>query len=227
MLFDIHNHTTFSRDAADKPEDIIKNAAANHYDTVGISDHNYYITGRYDEYRQEIYGLKEKYRGIIRVLCGMEVSHIQPDGICPADLSEFDYCLYEYFSPEITLTELSKIRKKYECPFGIAHFDLYEAGLREGVDAARLLAENDIFWELNVNHDRAHHYRTLEYVQRFTESPELAGHAKECGLRISVGYDTHILEDYEAHRVVSACEFLKSNHIQVPEFVKSKIRQQL
>lgn len=225
MLFDIHNHTTFSRDAADKPEDIIKNAAANHYDAVGISDHNYYITGRYDEYRQEINGLKEKYRDVIRVLCGMEVSHIHPDGISPADLSEFDYCLYEYFSPEITLTELSKIRKKYACPFGIAHFDLFEAGRREGVDAARLLAGNDIFWELNVNHDRAHQYRTLEYVQRFTESPELAGHAKKCGLRVSVGYDTHILEDYKAQRVVSACEFLKNNQIQVPEFVTGRNRQ--
>lgn len=222
MLFDIHNHSSFSRDAVDLPEDIIKNAIDNGYDAVGITDHNYWITGRYDEYRTAITELKRKYSDRINILCGMEVSYINPDGIKPADLKLFDYCLYEYFSPHISLIEMTEIRQKYGCPFGLAHFDIFTAGETEDVDAASLLAENNIFWELNVNHDRAHHYRILEYVQSFMDSPGLIQHVKDCALRISVGYDTHILADYEAERVISTCEFLKSNKILLPEFIINK-----
>ncbi len=114
---------------------------------------------------------------------------------------------------------MTKIRHKYDCPFGLAHFDIFTAGEREGVDAVRLLAENNIFWELNVNHDRAHNYRTLEYVRRFMESPALVKHVKDCALRVSVGYDTHIHADYEAKRVISTYEFLKNNKILLPELI--------
>jgi len=152
----------------------------------------------------------------------MEVSYINPDGIKPADLKFFDYCLYEYFSPQLSLIEMTEIRQKYECPFGLAHFDIFAAGEREGVNAVRLLAENNIFWELNVNHDRAHNYRILEYVRCFMESPALVKNVKDCALRVSVGYDTHILADYEADRVISTCEFLKNNKILTPEFIINK-----
>jgi histidinol phosphatase-like PHP family hydrolase len=201
------------------PEKIIENALSNGYDAVGISDHNYWITGRYTEYRDSIERLKTKYAGKIKVFCGMEVSYLKPDGVTPQDLAAFDYCLFEYFSPHITLMEMAEYRRKFDIPFGLPHFDIITAGEKEGVDAVRLLAENDIFWELNVNHDRAHHYRTLDYVKRFMESPSLVTHAKECGLRVSIGYDTHILEDYDASRVISACRFLEENDIKIPGFL--------
>ena len=88
---DLHVHSAFS-DGHDTPEDIVLEALSLGMDTIGFSDHSYtepdsectLSLPRYAEYTDEIARLKEKYRGRIRVLCGMEQdleSSPPPDGL--------------------------------------------------------------------------------------------------------------------------------------------------
>ena len=42
-LHDLHNHTTFSYDGSNTPEEIIENAIANGIECVGITDHQFSI----------------------------------------------------------------------------------------------------------------------------------------------------------------------------------------
>ncbi len=79
IAFDLHTHTSFS-DGADSPEEMIEAALARGLVCLGISDHSYTSFDlepcvpkeRLEERRQAVAALKEKYRGRIRVLCGIE-----------------------------------------------------------------------------------------------------------------------------------------------------------
>lgn len=92
---DRHIHTTFS-DGAATPEEMVLAAIRLGMDTVGISDHSYtsFDPGYCMEkdalpaYRTEIARLKEKYRGRITVLCGIEQDYY---GDIPAE--GFDYVI--------------------------------------------------------------------------------------------------------------------------------------
>ena len=77
--FDLHVHSTFS-DGADEPETIVLKAIELGFSRIGISDHSY-VKGAEEwcmkadalpAYKAEISRLKEKYRGKIEVLCGIE-----------------------------------------------------------------------------------------------------------------------------------------------------------
>ena len=78
-MTDLHVHTRFS-DGADAPEEIVRAAIARGMETVGFSDHSplpfpcdWCMTGEGAEaYRAEVTALKEKYRGRIRILLGVE-----------------------------------------------------------------------------------------------------------------------------------------------------------
>lgn len=79
ILEDFHLHTTFS-DGKNTPEEMIRAALDMGMKRIGISDHaptpcgeSYCIArDRVTEYRETIGALKEKYRGKIDVLCGIE-----------------------------------------------------------------------------------------------------------------------------------------------------------
>lgn len=76
---DLHTHTTFS-DGKNTPEEMVLAAVAAGLDTIGISDHSYTAIDesycikkeQISAYVAEISALKEKYRGKIEVLCGIE-----------------------------------------------------------------------------------------------------------------------------------------------------------
>ena len=76
---DFHIHSTFS-DGKNTPEEIILSAIEKGMDTIGFSDHSYTF---FDEsyciskenlqnYQNEIRALAQKYKGKIKVLCGIE-----------------------------------------------------------------------------------------------------------------------------------------------------------
>lgn len=78
-LFDLHTHTDFS-DGANTPEEMVEAALKGGMTCLGISDHGY---APYDTdccmtepdgkaYRAAIAGLREKYAGRLRILCGVE-----------------------------------------------------------------------------------------------------------------------------------------------------------
>ena len=92
---DYHVHTTFS-DGKSTPEEVVRAAIAMGLTELGFSDHAY--TGfdrsccipeeRIEEYKRTISALKEKYRGQIRILCGIE-----QDYYSETDTAGYDYVI--------------------------------------------------------------------------------------------------------------------------------------
>ena len=90
-MFDLHMHTVWS-DGKNTPEEMVREAIRKGLETVGISDHS---SGdpcgmKLEEnaaYKAEIAGLKEKYAGQIRVLCGLERDFLTDD------FTEYDYTI--------------------------------------------------------------------------------------------------------------------------------------
>ena len=61
---------------------------------------------------------------------------------------------------------------------------------------------------MNVNLDTIHNGHEHAYVLRFFESPEEQEIIRKSGVRVSVGFDGHRIEDYKPERIRHYC-----NHI--------------
>lgn len=234
MIQDLHSHTYYSFCGKDRPEEIVEAAIAGGIELFGISDHAHGVgNARHDVYKsadpaiREDYGrtllryfdhislIKEKYADRIRVLCGIEVSTRQSTPRVPlpasADISFFDYCIIEDLDDPTSLTGGDPVAfaARCGCPMGVAHTDLFAHIKARGEDPFRFcqrMAKAGVFWELNVNLDSIHHYREHEYVAEFLENEEQQAIVRESGLRLSVGFDGHRVEDYRPGRVQDACE---------------------
>jgi len=94
-LQNLHTHTVYC-DGKNTPEEMILAAMAKGFEAIGFSGHahmfyanNYHMSPKGTvEYRREIYALKEKYAGKIRVYCGLEY-----DLYCNEDVSEYEYLI--------------------------------------------------------------------------------------------------------------------------------------
>lgn len=92
---DLHMHTFFC-DGKDSPEDMVLSAIGKGLDCVGICAHSHTSFDesfcleleRYGEFQAEISRLKEKYKGKIEVLCGVE-----QDLYSEAPTDGFDYVI--------------------------------------------------------------------------------------------------------------------------------------
>ena len=169
-------------------------------------------------YYDHINLVREKYADRIRVLCGIEVATYNhkraplPDGI---DISHFDYCLIEHIDRldgeerSVAGGDLFAFAERCACPAGVAHTDLFAFIDRIGEDPYRYLkrmAEQNIFWEMNVSYDSIHHYREHAYMLEFFKNKEQQAIVRESGVRLSVGFDGHRVKDYAPHRIRTACE---------------------
>ncbi len=94
-LYDLHTHTTYS-DGENTPEEMVQRAIEMGLTKIGFSDHSYTSFEDYycltpqstEEYKAEINALKEKYKGKIEILCGIEqdcYTDLEPKG--------FDYII--------------------------------------------------------------------------------------------------------------------------------------
>jgi len=235
MIQDLHSHTYYSFCGQDSPEAIVEAAIAGGIELFGICDHNNGVAfGRFDarqapeeivpnvprprsfqRYFDHINLIREKYAGKIRVLRGIEVATTEavrkialPEG---EDISFFDYCLIEHLDGEASITrgDLFAFAKRCGTPaVGIAHTDLFTFFERRGEDPRRCfgrMAEENIFWEMNVSYDSTHGYRQHEYMLRFFEDPKQQAIVRESGVRLSVGFDGHKVEDYLPGRVADYC----------------------
>ena len=68
------------------------------------------------------------------------------------------------------------------------------------------MAENDIFWEMNVNLDTIHKGNVHKYMLRFFEDEEQQRIIRESGVRLSVGFDGHRIYDYKPQRIADYCK---------------------
>lgn len=236
MIQDLHSHTYYSYCGKDSPEAVIKNAIANGIELMGISDHYYGVVmnrpgvtyesaehmaithnNALRRYFEHIKTLAEKYKDYIEVWCGIEITTVDkgftmlPDGV---DVSMFDYCLLENFQlPESAIDDVLAFAKRCGCKkTGFAHMDLPAYILSKGLDRDeffRKMKEQNVFWELNVNYDSKHHYREHQYVKDFFGNDALIDAVKKSGIKLSVGFDGHQLEDYDAKRVINTCRMLE------------------
>lgn len=240
MKQDLHSHTYYSFCGKDKPEEIVEAAIEGGIELFGITDHAHGVGhGRkevysaakdgftfsdYDKtlirYYDHISLLKYKYADKIKILCGIEINTQKslPHAALPkgVDVSFFDYCLIEQLDYEDSLTEgdIFSFAKRCGCSAtGIAHTDIFAHIARLGTDPLdyfRRMADMNIFWEMNVSYDSIHGYREHEYVRRFLSDEAQQEIVRRSGVRLSVGFDGHRVEDYRSDRVVTCCEALEA-----------------
>ena len=233
MIQDLHSHTYYSFCGKDSPEIIVEAAIAGGIELFGICDHNSgvgfcrkdamkndgipleYYDVCIQRYRDHIELIKEKYSDRIKILCGIEVTADldHPRSVLPnsTDISFFDYCIIENPDRENSLInkDLFAFAERCGCPStGVAHTDMFAFIGSIGEDPYKYfkrMAEQNIFWEMNVNYDSIHKYRQHDYVRRFFEDKEQQAIVRESGVRLSVGFDGHRVEDYLPQRVVDSC----------------------
>lgn len=236
MIQDLHSHTYYSFCGKDSPELIVEAAIKGGIELFGICDHSYGVGfgswGAYEapidvvpnrcdavllrKYYDHIGLVKEKYAGKIKVLCGIEVAtdleRIKaplPEG---ADISYFDYCLIESLARDDSTTkgDLFGFAARCGCKdIGVAHTDMFSFIASRGEDPYRYfkrMAEENIFWEMNVSYDSIHNYREHQYMLEFFASKEQQAIVRESGVRLSVGFDGHRVEDYLPDRVADYCK---------------------
>lgn len=238
MVQDLHAHTYYSFCGKDTPEAIVEAAIAGGVELFGICDHNYGIGhGRecifrseseslYDEYEltlrryyDHINLIREKYADRIKIMRGIEIATDlgRRRAALPmsADISYFDYCLVESLEGVERSSlkgDLFSFAERCGCPVGIAHTDLFAFIQKIGGDPVQYfarMAEHGIFWEMNVSYDSIHNYREHGYVLRFWEDTEQQRIVRESGVKLSVGFDGHRVEDYRPDRVKEACERIR------------------
>ncbi len=216
---DLHSHTYYSGCGRDDPRVIIEAAIKGGITHFGISDHNYGIGERKEEYLKEINALKEEYRDRINVYCGIEISTLKGDK-CPKEgesFADFDYCLIEEIDHDNTVAgDIISYAEPFGCPAGIAHTDMFAYCDKKGYDPLKFfkeMAKHGMFWEMNVSYDSIHHYHEHEYVKEFMRNEEQQRIIKESGIRVTVGFDGHRVEDYLPDRVKKMNDFLRENII--------------
>lgn len=118
IIRDLHVHTTYS-DGKDSPEEVVLSAIEKGISTIGFSDHSYthfdesYCMGkeRVEEYIKEINALKEKYRGKIEILCGIEQDFYSD---YPTDRFDFVIGSVHYFKFGDTYVSVDESKKILE-----------------------------------------------------------------------------------------------------------------
>lgn len=209
---DLHNHTIFSYDGSNTPEEIIENAIKNGVDVIGITDHQFTIGDRLPMYFEHITHCKIKYADKIRVLCGLEIgTRPAPRESLPDATELFDYVLFESLDDTraMDLYEFVEWQKLFKCKKGLAHTDIFALGERYGLDMIKLLRENKIFWELNTSGNYPYYYDFLtnEKKQKLIQ---------QGGIAVSVGSDTHYIAEYRKKQVRRANELLQRLNIPLP-----------
>lgn len=175
-----------------------------------------------NRYYEHIKTLAEKYKDYIEVWCGVEITTLDlgytllPDGV---DVSFFDFCLIENFQfEETTVDDVLGFAARCGCKkTGFAHMDLPAYIAAKGFEFDVFLNEmkkQNIFWEINMNRDSVHRFKEHEYVNAFFDNDSIVDTIKKSGIKLSVGFDGHRLEDYDADRVIAACR--KIDELSIP-----------
>jgi len=245
MIQDLHSHSYYSFCGADDPEALVEAAIEGGIEVFGITDHNHgVINGRYcdlactcnelphvaertlQRYFDHINLIKEKYADKITVKRGIEVSTMpHPRYYLPddADISYYDYCLLEHVNEDahITVThrDIFAYAKRCGCMTGIAHTDMFDFIRVEKADPYEFfcrMAQENIFWEMNVSLDSIHHYYEHPYMLKFFEDKEQQDIVRRSGVRVSIGFDGHRVSEYKPDRIKNYCHRIEDMGIKMP-----------
>jgi len=223
LIQDLHSHTYYSNCGRDDPELVVRAAIDGGIQQLGICDHNYGIGERKPQYYEEMCALRDRHAGEIEIKIGIEIATINGKCLLPEeDITWADFCLIEHIDMAESCVGphgLVGFAKRCGVKTGIAHTDMFAMLEREKLDPLAYfttLAENGIYWEMNVNYDSIHKYREHEYVKKFIESGYQQDIIRRSGMEISVGFDGHRVEDYLPGRVISMCKKLDELGIPMP-----------
>lgn len=212
MIMDLHNHTTFSYDGKNTPEEIIENAIEHGVDVIGITDHQFSIGYGIRSYVKKLLECKAKYDGFIKVLAGLEIgTRPRPDELFTYDIAELDFVLFESLDDyrAMDFFEFMQWRHRFDCPVGLAHCDIFEMGERYGVDMTEELKRNKIFWELNTSGNYNCYYDFLTNASKREA-------IRRAGIGVSIGSDTHSTDEYRFKQLKRANELVAQNGFKLP-----------
>lgn len=192
LITDLHNHTKYSYDGSNTPEEIVENAVEHGVDVIGICDHQFSLGKHIDEYYSHLCRVQRRYENKIKVLTGLEIGmRPEPRDLLADAVYNFDYVLFECLDDARSMDwyEFLEWRRLFKCPVGLAHTDIFALGRRYGVDIFKELKKADIFWELNTSGNYPYYYD-------FLTNPEKRRIVAESGIAVSVGSDTHWIGEY-------------------------------
>ena len=201
---DLHNHTIFSYDGSNTPEEIIENAIARGVDVIGISDHQFSIESRLGEYFEYLCCCRRRYEGKIKLLFGLEIgTRPKPNDFLASASEYFDYVLFESLDSPTAMDfyEFMEWQRLFKCRRGLAHTDVFRLSERYGIDVLDEMCRNDIFWELNVSGNYPYYYD-------FLTNPNKREIIRRSGISVSIGSDTHSVEEYRFKQLRRANELV-------------------
>lgn len=202
---DLHNHTSFSYDGSNTPEEIIENALSNGIRMVGITDHQFSIGANIKNYISYINQCKEKYENKITVLCGLEIgTRPKPDDFLVSYSEQLDYCLFESIDSLVAMDfyEFLEWTRNFKCPVGLAHTDIFSLEQRYDIDIFTILKRYDLFWEINTSGNYTYYYD-------FITNKEKQERVKNSNIKLSVGSDTHWVGEYSANKIHSVHKLIE------------------
>lgn len=201
-MINLHTHTRFS-DGLHSPEALVKSARRHKLTVLGINDH--YKTLKcpdrsLDPTQCEVYiaaleRLRERVRDRLELKIGLEVdfSAERTDFTSfPWELTEkLDYLLLEYIEDDawagLSLRDVKLIRKRLDCPVGMAHNDLaLNFTPRRYAELLDVLEEHEIFLELSPT---LRNCRGITPYYYFAEDFFLQARGRS--IFFSIGTDTH------------------------------------
>lgn len=205
-IIDLHNHTNFSYDGISGINSLVENAVRNGVDVLGITDHEFSIGDRIEEYINAVNSAKEKYSGKVTLLLGLEIgTRPYPEKFNPEITKKLDYCLFESLDDcrAMNLDEFLAWRKHFHCPQGLAHTDIFKLERMYDADILNILKRENIFWEINFSGNYNYYFDLIS-------NREKQETVSKSGIALSVGSDTHWVGDFDKKRLVQTNEFLRS-----------------
>lgn len=197
FITDLHNHTKYSYDGSNTPEEIIENAVKNGISAIGITDHQFSIGDKLGEYLEHIYKCREKYKNEITVLCGLEIgTRPKPNDFLASNSDLLDYCLFESLDSPIAMDfyEFLDWSRLFKCPIGFAHTDVFALSDRYGLDILAVMKQRDMFWEINTSGNYTYYYDFLTNTKKQSA-------VKNSGVTVSIGSDTHYIGDFNIEKL--------------------------
>ena len=205
-IIDLHNHTNFSYDGISGINSLVENAIKNGVDVLGITDHEFSIEESIEEYIKAVNDSKEKYKGKITLLSGLEIgTRPYPERFNPEITKKLDFCLFESLDDvrAMDFNEFLLWRKNFQCPQGLAHTDIFKLSQMYNTDILSVLKRENIFWEINFSGNYNYYFDLIS-------NKEKQEAVIKSNIAISVGSDTHWIGDFDKKRLVQTNEFARN-----------------
>lgn len=223
-MHDWHSHTIYS-DGVHTPEEIVYNAYKNGLRTIAITDHHkaFFMDSPnykdFEHYFSAIIKLKEKYKGKIDALAGLEINvnfNTERDKrrIPIEKVNKLDFVIFERVDGlaaaegknkcNLSFKDIGYFAEKITCKKGICHTDLLTLaklhdqgkGLEYGLDyVISIFKKYNLFYEINIQR----HYFYFDYIIRHWNDKDvvmLFNKLRENNIEIKASTDTHEISSY-------------------------------